>query len=307
METRKVKSRWAAMLVLCGILACALIAVGGDLEPSAPPGPTMKTLDEVEPRIPIPASAIPTGYYQITQSGSYYLTGDRYAVVTGIIVAADNVTIDLMGYQLIGPDGGTGNGIEMQNCQNVEIRNGTVRDFGRWGVYDGYATSSGHRVIGVRAVSNGYSGIEMKGVDALVEDCRAAENGHNGIAVGHSSTVTGNNVYNNGWAGIHAQSACTVTGNSAQGNQNHGIMTSHGCTVTGNNASRNVGSGINASASTVVANTAFYNGAYGIALGGNCLVDQNCAHSNDQGGSGAANISSCSSCTFGTNHAPLAP
>ena len=49
METRKAKTRVAAMVVLCacGILAYALIARGGGLEPIAPPGPTMHTLDEI--------------------------------------------------------------------------------------------------------------------------------------------------------------------------------------------------------------------------------------------------------------------
>ena len=53
METRKAKTRTVAMVVLCGILVYALIATGGSLEPSAPPGPTMKTLDEIYDKLQI--------------------------------------------------------------------------------------------------------------------------------------------------------------------------------------------------------------------------------------------------------------
>ncbi len=49
METRKAKTRMVAMVVLCvcGILAYALIATGGSLEPIEPPESTMHTLDEI--------------------------------------------------------------------------------------------------------------------------------------------------------------------------------------------------------------------------------------------------------------------
>jgi type VI secretion system secreted protein Hcp len=49
METRKAKTRVAAMVVLCvcGLLVYGLIARGGGLEPIAPPGPTMYTLEEI--------------------------------------------------------------------------------------------------------------------------------------------------------------------------------------------------------------------------------------------------------------------
>ena len=71
--------------IAIGAIALHLItADAGDLEPTAPPGPTMKTLDEVEARIPIPGSSSPTGTFVIISSGSYYLTGDRYANGGGI-------------------------------------------------------------------------------------------------------------------------------------------------------------------------------------------------------------------------------
>ena len=127
METRK---KLAGVVFLAGMLAVSLVIyAGGSLEPSAPPGPTMKTLDEVEPRVAIHASDLPL---TITEPNSYYLAENinfTDDVNNAITIEADNVTIDLMGYSLIGPGSGTNYGIYMDERSNVEIRNGTVRDF----------------------------------------------------------------------------------------------------------------------------------------------------------------------------------
>lgn len=47
METRKARVGLVAVLVFCGVLAYALTAPGGNLEPPGPPGPTMRTLNEI--------------------------------------------------------------------------------------------------------------------------------------------------------------------------------------------------------------------------------------------------------------------
>ena len=192
----------------------------------------MKTLDEVEPRIPIPGSDTPIGPFNITQSGSYYLTGDRNATGTAINVFADNVTIDLNSFALVGPGSGTSNGIaiDMTTRSNIEIRNGIVRDFGGTGIYENSSADKGHRVIGVRVLSNGDSGIYLNGSGHLINDCTASDNGNSatnviyGIYADSGSTVTGNRAYHNGYLangdvyGIYLGQACLVDQNTAYSN-----------------------------------------------------------------------------------------
>ena len=215
-----------SVLVLAGLVVFGLTAIGGNLEPSGPPGPTMKTLDEVEPRIPISQADIPL---TISTPGSYYLTEDVTAAGTAITVVVDDVTIDLAGFALVGPGSGTNYGIYMSGRSNVEIRNGTVRDF-RYGIRESSSLGQDHRVIDVRAMSNAYSGIFLAGKSHLVKDCTASDNGNSatisvyGIYAGNGNTVTGNTAYENGNSatstvyGIYALSGSTVTGNTTYNN-----------------------------------------------------------------------------------------
>ena len=209
-----------AILTVISLAVLAVWAVAGNLEPSASPGPTMKTLDEVEPRIPIPESSpkSPVASFTITQSGSYYLTGNRYSSGDGIVVNADDVTIDLMGYQLVGPGSVSYNGIYMNGRSNIEIRNGTVRDFNN-GVYEVEKNNGkAHCVTGIRAVSNIVCGIYLKGAGHVVKDCTAADNGTYGINCYNTSTISGNTVHSNNGNGIHVYEGNVVTGNSIDNN-----------------------------------------------------------------------------------------
>src|SRR3954454_19252825 len=120
----------AVVLYLGGSLS---VFAQGSLTPPGPPAPTMKKLDEVEPRTNLQASIAPAGvdtgnadyHFIINQPGSYYLSANLLVTKTnGIQINAEGVTLDLNGFQIskINPDG---NGIEISALgHRAAVRNG---------------------------------------------------------------------------------------------------------------------------------------------------------------------------------------
>lgn len=126
-------------LVLLTLIFSATTSVfAGNLQPTSAPGPTMKTLNEVEPRIPISAATTPgdlSSKFKITQPGSYYLTENITSNFKhGILIASKDVTLDLSGYRIysswtLAPIGTNFDfdGISISAGQsNIEIKNGSI-------------------------------------------------------------------------------------------------------------------------------------------------------------------------------------
>ena len=268
-----------------GLICFQLTTVNaGNLEPSAAPGPTMKTLDEVEARIPIPGSVTAAATFVIDEAGSYYLTGNRSCSGRGISVEANNVTIDLNGYVLWGSGTGTYSGIYMNGCTNVEIRNGTICNFAYHGIYEADSVNGGdHRIINVRAIVNKQRGINLVCKGNLVKDCIVSGNLGTGMYVYESSNIIGNIVIGNGGAGIYAVSSCTLQNNTCSDNGDKGIYADNGSTVIGNTCRNNAGHGIHASyGTTVISNTASENDENGIRSSGSSMIINNMVMNNNQ-------------------------
>ena len=248
-----------ASLALATVLLLPASAIAqGSLTPLGAPAPTMKTLDQLdaklEPRTPI--IALPA---VIDASGSYYLTGNLVEILDqdGITISADDVTIDLNGFQLVSLVSFSHNGITVTGLRrNLCIRNGTISGWGQNGILADNAWGS--QFENLRISNNGGYGLRaskctiknctatsntsgMSVYDAVVRDCTAEINSEAGISATQSS-LTACVAANNGGHGIVA-SESSVTNCTTDYNGTDGIRCSGG-SVTACAASHNWSNGI---------------------------------------------------------------
>jgi len=112
---------------------------------------------------------------------------------------------DLNGFTILGagPGSGFADGIFIFG-NNVEVRSGTVRDFGRHGIFSRNAgkcfdctDAEGVRIVDVRAIGNLFNGIRLESQGGLVEGCSAHTNGNAGINAQGNGTLVKNSVARN--------------------------------------------------------------------------------------------------------------
>ncbi len=181
----------------------------GPLVPSGAPAPTMKSLDQVEPRWALTSAPV-----VLTQPGSYYLAGNLTGTVT---IAANDVTLDLMGFALVAA---SGNAIYQSGGRtNVLVRNGIISAPGGNGLEFSWSSSN----------ANG-----------RLEDLRISGCQNNGMVIGGGFDIRNCTVQGAGLAGIHAYEDvrirdCVVT-HCGRGLQLSGV----GALVEGNRVYGNI-------------------------------------------------------------------
>jgi hypothetical protein len=151
----------------------------------------------------------------ISQPGSYRLAGNLVVGspnTTAIEVTADNVTLDLNGFSIIGATScsgeptvcypsGTGDGVRYSPANRkagLSVRNGTIRGMGGNGIA-GHPWSMGYTIERMKVIGNAGWGIGVAG--AVITDNVVMRNGQHGIG-GNALQVTGNTLLHNGGGGL---------------------------------------------------------------------------------------------------------
>ena len=122
----------------------------------------------------------------ISSEGIYCLKSDIGTLIpTGaaVTIKADNVTLDLNGFSVLGDVTNPGNrtfGIVAENQRNITIRNGRVSGFFT-GValtgqnVNGTSTSSGHLIENIKSDRHKFTGITLSGDNSVVRNNRVLE------------------------------------------------------------------------------------------------------------------------------------
>jgi len=127
MNPNLTKSLLGAALFLLAFCSPLSALAQGSLMPPGAPAATMKTLDQIEARIPITNTA---SLVTIAQPGSYYLTHNlTVSSGDGIDINTNSVTLDLNGYTIASTAASaTGTGISLNNgWSEITIGNGHIR------------------------------------------------------------------------------------------------------------------------------------------------------------------------------------
>ncbi|MGA2137325.1 MAG: right-handed parallel beta-helix repeat-containing protein [Verrucomicrobiia bacterium] len=274
---------------LPAVIALALagpLAFGqGPLTPPGPPAPMMRTLDQIEPRIPI--TNLP---WTVTAPGSYYvvtnLVGDP-VLPDGIIVQASDVTIDLKGFTLQGGAGG-GNGINVSGgVKNLKVFNGVIRNWTSNGISSQNADNG--QLTDLRVSNNGASGISV-GMGWTVAACQCLSNATVGLYTqGYCTIKDCTAAYNAGGAGFSMGGYCVLTGCAAVTNM-LGFSTAMDCSLANCTAGNNGQIGFfTGGASTLNGCSAGWNGSNGFVVTPACRL-ANCTAMWNQGNGFDASI-----------------
>ncbi len=321
----------ALLLALFALPALALAQ--GALTPSDAPAPTMKSLDQLEARVPIGKVGGSTSNLTIGKPGSYVLVGNvTVSSGNGITISGNNITLDLNGFTISSnATSPTGYGVFVGNVRQIVIENGHIRGSGTItnGEFDGTGFSGGVYVgtvsaktvtirnVTVREVGN--FGIKFSGPfdsdTGVVEHCQVHTCGTTGIEAPVVRDCTADNC---GETAINASRTFGCFGKTVgQSNRAHGISAIDAVDCTGT-ANAGVGISVSGSATNCHGTSSTYIGLRAIAAIGcrgrtvsgvsgiSVTLAANCLGENDAGGIGLradiANTCAAASGTVSVTH-----
>lgn len=309
------------LFVVIGLFVGGLQA--GDLNPPGPPtAGTMKPLDDIEPRVAVNAANTPgdpNNTFVISQPGSYYLTGNITSNFKhAILIDADDVTLDLMGYRLWSsyskPLGNNEDfdGIHVTaDHHNITLQNGTVasdrtvhlmltyRGF-RYGIH---AETGSERIAieNVCVTDARDDGIYLQGKNQTVRNCRSLKNDGTGIHLYENSKAVDNTCCGNGGNGITLRDRGIALRNQCNENDSCGIVIWTDCIIRDNACCSNSSRGISGYASQnviITGNMINDNGSYsegtatiaGIYVGSHCVIKNNTVCNNARSSSSTGSL-----------------
>ncbi len=307
------------------LMACVVGIAGsglaqGSLTPPGTPAPTMKTLEQIEPRVDVMTLAgDANAEFIINTPGSYYLSDNfSSAKLYGVSIKTSGVTLDLNGFEILGTNSGQFYGINIKQGEgSITIRNGTITGEWAYGIRcnspegsgylfekldisdcgTGMGAGEGARVLDCRIYDNAGDGI-WAAAGAVISGCTVKNNGGYGIFSEKGSRISDCTTQGNGEFGIKVLSLCVVSGCVALGNQSAGITASFGSTIRDCTVAENQGSGISAGVGSSVSDcTAQGNQGRGISVAESSSVKGCTADGNNSIGIYANTGSSISDCT----------
>lgn len=195
--------------------------------PGAPANKVFKTLDQVEPRIPINNDTTPgdsDSLFRIVNPGSYYLTANLQGVAlkSGIKIDADEVTLDFSGFTLTGATNSKG-AISVNSSSRTHITNGQIKGWRTEGIRTegpGNQKCPCH-ISNIKVQDNAGSGINVN--EGCVEGCTAVGNLNIGIFVSGPWVIRDCLAFANGGNGFQLY-ACVIERCNARENQRSGFV-----------------------------------------------------------------------------------
>jgi M6 family metalloprotease-like protein len=211
----------------------------------------------------------------------------------GLVIGADNITLDLNGHTIDGA--GTGDGVDNgAGHDGVAVRNGSIKEFNRGVFLDG---ASGNRLEGL-TVSDNFIGISLRApgnnrLDRNVVSGSGSDSDSDGIQlVGSSSNQLVGNKVSEHFIGISILSGAnnTLEDNTASDNRLEGISVDTRTQLVDNKALRNRFSGIvlDGDQNRLEDNEASDNGFNGIEV--NSFSDRNRLEGNEASGNNVNGI-----------------